>query len=108
MPLRKISAIIVSAEKPALFKVGVGTVGTWVTAHEIQFYVGVATLIFMVMQIIVMAPKVRGALRQMAAEREHQRQLDSLRFDTIPLGESVNKKVSAFQRIRKFFRVGKK
>ncbi|MDR0251087.1 MAG: hypothetical protein LBI35_07270 [Burkholderiales bacterium] len=105
---RKISAVIVSAEKPAIVKASVGTVGTWISAHEIQFYVGVATLIMVTMQIIVMIPKVKCSLRQMAAERERERE-DKRKEKLFAelMGGGTVEKVSIIDRIRRLFRVNK-
>ncbi|MDR0249828.1 MAG: hypothetical protein LBI35_00700 [Burkholderiales bacterium] len=111
---RKISAIVVSAEKPAIVKTSVGAVGTWISAHEIQVYVGIATLIFVAMQIIVMIPKVRSTLRQMSAdrERERERRRNDARFSEIKIGlngdSEQKKRETRIDRIKRFFRGGKK
>jgi hypothetical protein len=82
---RKISAAVIAAEKPALIKTSVGAVGTWVSAHEIQVYVGVATLIFVILQIIAIIPKVRASMRQMAVEREREKRRKAVDFSDIKI-----------------------
>ncbi|MDR0770759.1 MAG: hypothetical protein LBE75_06125 [Burkholderiales bacterium] len=102
LTFKKLSVAVAAAEKPAIAKTGIGAIGTWITTHEIQFVVGVATLIFMVMQIITMIPKVRAALRHMQWERERKKFTDS--FGNISIAGKQKKKEALLDKIRRFFR----
>ncbi|MDR0250941.1 MAG: hypothetical protein LBI35_06505 [Burkholderiales bacterium] len=109
LTFKRIAVTFVTAEKSALAKTGIGTLGTWVSAHEIQIYVGVATLIFLTMQIIVWIPKVQSALRQMKVERERKKAHDALNFGSfsIPGKQKPKKRETLMDKIRRFFRVGR-
>ena len=115
--MKKIFVAAVYNEKAAIVKTSVGATGTMVSPHDIQIIVGVATLIFMIMQIIVMIPKVQAALRQMAADRERQRQQESLDFPPVHVSKKDRKRLtlsekvaaiieklkSLFERVKRFF-----
>ncbi|MDR0770181.1 MAG: hypothetical protein LBE75_03155 [Burkholderiales bacterium] len=108
LTLKKIAVAAASAEKSAIAKTSVGAIGTWITTHEIQFVVGVATLIFMVMQIITMIPKVRAALRHMQWERERKKAMEAMCFGRISIAGVPKKKETLLEKIRRFFRVDSK
>ncbi|MCL2297805.1 MAG: hypothetical protein FWC38_05995 [Proteobacteria bacterium] len=110
LSFKKLSIVVAASEKPAIAKTGVGVVGTFVTAHEIQIIVGIATFVFMVMQIITMIPKVRSALRQMAVEREREKRRSDLNFSDIRigLGDEPPKRETLLGKLRRFFSVRKK
>ena len=105
MEKMKIVSAAFAHEKAAIAKAGVGTTGTLVSAHDIQIVVGIATLIFMLMQIVVMVPKVQSALRQMAAERERKK-IDIYSDVEIPVLKKDREKPTLLDRVKRFFNRG--